>query len=297
MSPRGKAEFLLFWMTFIWAGTFVVAKLGLEEISPVLLVALRFSLAAALLLLLGFRRILRIDRPVFWRGLVLGGLLYLGFVFQTVGLEFTTASKSAFITGLMVVFTPFFQIVIAGRFPKAGNFIGVAIVTAGLWLLTLPVAGGGSSGEAAGFNRGDALTLAGAAVFGLYIVMLGLYSKGRDAVALTFLQMIVPAALGWAGAFLLETPVWRPSLPGIAGLLYLAFLGNLLALYIQTRFQPDTTPTRAVIIFTIEPLWAALMGYGFLGERMGTWGWMGGALIIAGIIVSEFSDGRSRKPG
>jgi drug/metabolite transporter (DMT)-like permease len=289
MTPQGRAELYLFGTTFIWGGTFVVVKFGLADISPVLLVALRFSMAAALLILFGARRILRIDRTLFWKGSLLGFLLFIGFTLQTIGLKDTTASKSAFITGLMVIFTPFFQFAIEKRLPKPGNFVGVVIVTAGLWLLTSPSGGG--------ITRGDFLTLLCAAVFGVYIVMLDLISKGSDPFHLTFLQMIPSALLGWFAAFFLETPAWNPTIAAVGVVVYCALLGNILCGYVQTRYQRDTTPTRAVIIFTIEPLWATLLGYAALREVIGYWGMAGGAMIIGGILISEFSDSASSSPG
>jgi drug/metabolite transporter (DMT)-like permease len=288
MTRRGRAELYLFSTTFIWGGTFVAVKLGLVDLSPVLFVALRFSLAGVLLFVLGVRRIVKIDRVLLWKGNFLGLLLFLGFALQTIGLNDTTASKSAFITGLMVIFTPFYQFAIEKRPPKFGNVLGVVIVTAGLWLLTSP--------SGAGFTFGDFLTLLCAAVFGLYIVMLDLISKKEDALQLTFLQMMAPAALGWLAAPLVETPTFNPTPMAIAALLFCALLGNVVCSYIQTRYQRDTTPTRAVIIFTIEPLWASILGYLLLREVIGYWGVAGGALIIAGILVSELSDSKPSPP-
>lgn len=292
-TRRGRAELFLFVTTFIWGGTFVAVKLGLGDLSPVLFVALRFSLAALVLLPFAIKRILKIDRALFWKGSLLGSLLFLGFTLQTIGLSDTTASRSAFITGLMVIFTPFFQFAIEKRAPKFANLAGVAIVTAGLWFLTSP-SGGSPSGT--GFTRGDALTLLCAVVFGLYIVMLDLFSKGAEALPLTFLQMLTPAVLGWLTLPLLETPVWYPTPNAIAALLFCALLGNVLSNYIQTRYQRDTTPTRAVIIFTIEPLWASILGYWMLREVIGYGGMAGGAMIIAGILVSELSDSAPSPP-
>lgn len=288
ITRRGRAELYLFSTTFIWGGTFVAVKLGLADLSPVLFVALRFSLAGFLLFVLGVRRILKINRDLLWKGIFLGLLLFLGFALQTIGLKDTTASKSAFITGLMVLFTPFYQLVIEKRPPKFGNVLGVAIVTAGLWLLTSPSGGG--------FTFGDFLTLLCAAVFGLYIVMLDLISKKEDAFQLTFLQMIAPAALGWLTVSWVETPTIHPTPMAIAVLLFCALLGNVVCSYVQTRYQRDTTPTRAVIIFTIEPLWAAILGYLVLSEVIGYWGAAGGALIISGILVSELSDSKPYPP-
>ncbi|HEY4485682.1 MAG TPA: DMT family transporter [Nitrospiria bacterium] len=286
MTRRSRAEATLFLTTFIWGGTFVVVKLALVDVSPVLLVAARFTLAALILLAIAGRRLFPIERKMLGQGCILGFLLYLGFVLQTVGLNHTTTAKSAFITGLMVIFTPLFQLLIEKRAPKAANIAGVTIVTTGLWFLTSPAGDAVTSG----FSIGDALTLLCAVVFGLYIVLLGIYSMNRDVIRLTFVQLLVPAVLGWISLPLLETPVWRTTPGTLTALLYLAILANLLTLYVQTRYQRDTTPTRAAIIFTVEPLWAAILGYLVLGERMGSAAMLGGAMIIAGILVSELSD-------
>jgi len=288
MTRRGRAELYLFGTTFIWGGTFVAVKLGLGDISPILFVALRFTLAAAVLFLFGIRQILHSNRELFWKGNFLGFLLFVGFALQTVGLNDTTASKSAFITGLMVIFTPFFQFAIENRPPRLGNILGVITVTAGLWLLTSP--------SGAGFTFGDFLTLLCAAVFGLYIVMLDIISKKADALPLTFFQMMIPAVLGWVTAPGFETLMWFPTQTAIVTLVFCAILGNCLCGYIQARYQRDTTPTRTAIIFTIEPLWASILGYVMLREVIGYWGIAGGIMIVAGILISELSDSMPSQP-
>jgi len=281
VTKRHTAELILFVATFIWGGTFVIAKWGLEDISPLLLTALRFSAATFLFFILFSRRILQMDRRVFYKGNVLGLLLFLGFATQTVGLQYTTASKSAFITGMMVVFTPFFQLLIENRRPHRASVVGVVIVSVGLWLLTAPSGGG--------FNLGDGLTLVCAIIFGLYIVAMDIISKQHDIIHLTFLQTLSCAALSWIGVGMIEVPRFNPTPQALWALGYLTLLATVVTTYVQTRFQRDTTPTRAAIIYTIEPVWASLLGYALLQESLGVLGILGGGLIIAGILVSEAS--------
>jgi drug/metabolite transporter (DMT)-like permease len=135
-------------------------------------VAVRFFVASILFSALFFRRIRTIPKDAIEKGLVLGVLLFAGFVLQTVGMKFTTASKSAFITGLMVVFTPIFQLIIERKAPKIGNCIGVVLVAVGLYLLTSP--------KGSEFNIGDALTLVCAVLFSIYTVYLSIYGKDHD---------------------------------------------------------------------------------------------------------------------
>ena len=285
MTKRHTAELILFGATFIWGGTFVIAKLGLEDISPLLLNALRFTMATLLFFILFPKHLLQMSQDSFYKGGILGLLLFLGFATQTVGLQYTTASKSAFITAMFVVFTPFFQLVIEKRRPHATNLIGIVIVWVGLWFLTAPSGGG--------FNRGDGLTLLCAIVFGIYIVALDIVSKRHDIVHLTFLQLFSCATLSWIGMGLLEVPVFKTTPNAFWSLGYLTILATVVTTYVQTRFQRDTTPTRAAIIFTIEPVWAAILGYVLLEERLGMLGVLGAGLIISGILISELSDNRN----
>jgi drug/metabolite transporter (DMT)-like permease len=282
LTKKTQAELLLFATTFIWSGTFIVVKWGLGDISPFLLNAFRFSIAALLFFIPFSRHILQIDRHTLCKGTYLGLLLFLGFATQTLGLEYTTASNSAFITGMMVIFTPFFQVLIEKRMPQPTHLMGVVIVLVGLWLLTSP--------SGAGFNPGDGLTLLCAMIFGLYIVTLDIVSKEHDILHLTFVQFLASAALGWLCTGVFEVPYFRPTANLLWALTYLSILATLLTTYVQTRFQRDTTPTRAVLIFTIEPVWVAILGALLLQERLGLLGMVGGGLIIAGILISELSN-------
>lgn len=281
MSRRAVAELFFFASTFIWAGTFSAIKWGLEDLSPLLLVALRFTLSALLFGSIFLKYLIRIDRKVFLESGILGGLLFLAFASQTAGLQYTTTSKSAFITAMMVLFTPLFQFFIERKRPTPANLLGVGIVTVGLWLLTSPAGGG--------FNRGDALTLLCASSFGLYIVMMDIISRRHDTLHLTFLQIAFCAAFTWLCVPWAETSHWRLSAGALWALAYLAIPATLLTTYIYTRYQRDTTPTRAAVIFTLEPVWAAILGFLFFQEVLGVPGLLGAALIVAGILVSEAS--------
>ncbi len=273
---------MLISVTIVWGSTFVISKELLGFVSPFAYIAVRFGIASVLFAALAFRSLRTISRGVILRGSVLGFLLFAGFATQTVGLQFTTASKSAFITGMMVVFTPLCQLLIERRAPRVGNMIGVVLVTIGLYLLTSPA---GSE-----FNWGDALTLLCAITFGLYIVYLDIYGKQYDASHLTLIQFVSTFALGAIGAVTLE-PMRFELTSGVAGMLaYLIVFPTIVALYVQTRYQKDTTPTRSAIIFSIEPVLAAGFAYVLLGERIGAIGAVGAGLILAGLLVSELWD-------
>ncbi|TAJ98934.1 MAG: DMT family transporter, partial [Candidatus Manganitrophaceae bacterium] len=240
------------------------------------------TLASLVLLPFCIKALFRADRKAILWGFLLGLLIFSGFLLQTLGLQETTTSKSAFITTMMVIFTPLFQLILLKRRPKWANLVGVIVVSVGLWFLTAPSGGG--------LNRGDLLTLFCAIVFGLFIVLLDWTTRRYDVLLLTFLQIFCPAVCGWILLPFFEQPVFRPTQAALITLGYTAFLATVVTGYIQTRYQRDTTPTRAALIFAIEPLWAAILGFFFLGERLGGWGILGGGLIIGGVLISELSE-------
>jgi drug/metabolite transporter (DMT)-like permease len=282
MTARSRAEAFLLATTLVWGGTFPAMKIGLEGMSAMMLIALRFAAAGCLFLAFLSGRIFPIQRSSALKGASLGLLLFLGFVAQTVGLYYTTASKSAFITSMMVIFAPVLQYVIERRPPTVGNMAGVAVVCTGLWILTSPTG--------SGFNVGDALTLACSFFFGLYIVYLDVVSKEVSDVQLTFLQILTCALLGWGTVLLTEAPAIPTTPSSVIALIYLTLLATVLTTFIQTKYQKDTTPTRAAIIFTIEPVFATVFAFYILGEHVGGLHVVGGGLIIAGILLSELSD-------
>lgn len=282
MTRQSKAEAALLATTLIWGGTFAVVKLAMEDISPILLIAIRFVAAAAIVLAFGYRRIFPLPRPALQKGVLLGFFLFLGFLTQNIGLTITTASKSAFITGMMVLFVPMLQFVIERRAPKVGNVLGVAMVTVGLYFLTSP--------EGSSFNAGDALTLVCAILFAIYIVYLDVVSKETTTERLVFLQLASMAVFAVVALALFETPRFTVNAGSVVSMIYLTLLATLLTTLVQTRFQKDTTPTRAVVIFSIEPVIASAVAYLLLGEVLGALGMLGGALIIGGVLLSELSD-------
>lgn len=288
MSSQRRAEFLLLSITVIWGSTFVVTKSLLELNSPLWYTMLRFVLAGAFVFIAFPRRILSTTRVALKTGIVLGLFLYIGFAMQTVGMQYTTASKSAFFTGMLVVLTPivhfFAQNVLSiTRKPlKLGNLLGVACAAAGLYLLTAP--SGGS------FNIGDGMTLICALTFAFYIVYLDTVAPEVDKMQVTFVMFLECGILGLACSLLFEPIRVDYSRDFLIALLYLTIFATVVAMGVQNRYQGDTTPTRAALIFAMEPVIAGILAYFIRGEIIGTLGVVGGGVIVTGLLLSEFSD-------
>ena len=281
MTPQRRAEILLLFTTLIWGSTFVISKAALDNASPYLFVALRFTTATVLLTVFFPGKIRGLTWKSYLPGLILAVFLYIGFMMQMVGLQYTTASKSAFFTGMLVVFTPIVQFLWEKRAPSLGNLIGIVFAAIGLFLLTTP--------SGASFNFGDGITLLSAALFGFYIVYLDVASATTDRFHLVYGQLSATAVFAVIGMVIFEKPHINWTTGIISSFLYLTLCATLLTTWIQTRFQGDTVPTRAAVIFTLEPVVAAVMAYFFRGEELGLIGIIGGATIVTGLLISELS--------
>ncbi len=288
MNTQRRAELYLLIVTAIWGSTFVVGKALLEENSPLFYTGVRFLFSALVLVLIFRKRLLTIPSSTAWKGGVLGLLLFGGFTVQTVGLQYTTSSKSAFFTGLLVVLTPVVYVAsqhilrLRRKALRVGNILGVAAAALGLYLLT---ASAGSE-----FNSGDALTLICAFLFALYIVYLDSASSEPDKLQLTYVQFIFCGTLGIISALLLEHIRVSMSAVSLGSFLYLAIVATIIAMWVQNRYQGETSPTRAAVIFSLEPVTAAVFGYFIRGEVLGTVGIIGGCTVLLGVLVSEVSD-------
>jgi len=273
-TSRRRAEAALLAVTLAWSVSFPLVKLALADTGPVTFLALRFPVGVLLLWpLLGFRRP---PRGAWGTGSGLAVLLGLSYYLQTVGLAYTTPSRSAFLTALNVLFVPFLYPLLARRLPARATVVGAGLALAGIFLLTAP--GGGA------FGRGDALTLLCALGFALYIVALETATRRRDYIDLLLVQMLC-LAVGFVPLALLEGSGirWGPGLR-----LGLLVTGPSLALtiYLQNRYQKHTSAPRAAVIFSGEPLFAAVLSWALVGETLTLGQWGGGALILAGMWVA-----------
>jgi drug/metabolite transporter (DMT)-like permease len=257
----------------------------------------RFSIATIIFLPFVFGRLKKLDKESVRRGLILGFLYFGGFASQTLGLNYTSATKSAFITGTFVIFTPIFQIIIEKKLPTKGNIIGIFLVAGGLIFLS-------SRGAhfldvihelGTNFNIGDYLTLVCAIFYSLYIVYLDIVSKKIDTLSLVFMQIAVTAVGAIAGAMLFEASgieavklIWNKDV--IFAVIYTSILATILTTTLQTKFQKYTTPAKAGIIFSFEPIIASVVAFFLLSEKISNFGLVGCIFIFCGLLISEVMD-------
>ena len=279
---RRKAEIALVGNTIIWGASFVIVKGALAGVSPILFVALRFSVAA-LALLAVFRQRSRgrsVARRELQAGALIGTLLFLGFFLQTAGLQFTTAPKSAFLTGMSSVAVPLVATLVYRIRPQRSELLGLLAATAGMSLMTL----GGPIGS---MNRGDVLTLGCAVAYAGHIVTLGHFSEKMSFEALSVIQVATAAALAGALFWWAEPAriAWRPGL--VAAILVTGLLCTAWAFTVQAWAQQYTSPAKTALIFTLEPVFAWLTSYLFVGEGLSARAAAGAALILGGVLLVE----------
>ena len=278
--PSAKAEFILLFIAAIWGGTFVITKLSLIDLPPFTFLSIRFLLASILFLIIFFKKIQLPIKGELWGGIILGLLLFGGFASQTLGLVYTTASKSALITGTNLLIIPFAQYLIIKKKVGFENWVGVIVVLLGLFLLTRP--------EISGMNLGDILTLFCACCWAFYIIYLDIASKKYPLHNLVFLQFLLVSFLSLAVSLIHESPSYHNlTTMSISGILYTAILATLVATFLGNKYQKDTTPIRAGLIFTFEQPFAVLLAIIFMKDSLNALQYVGGVLMIGGILFSE----------
>jgi drug/metabolite transporter (DMT)-like permease len=302
MNPTRRAVVALAATTLVWGSTFVVvgelvsssgARAGFP---PLLLLALRFALAAALMLAVLVARGHRIHASAWKRGAFLGLLTCGGFAFQTFGLQHTTSARSAFITNVSLVLVPLFGALLGRGRPPASIVFGLAVALAGLWALEFPWDLASSSSDRV--HLGDLLTLGCAIFFAFQILATESYAPTTPLVPLVFTQFLTCAAAG-AVLSLLSGELGPPiSLPGGAStvgvaLLYLGVIATGLCLLVQAWAQRYASATRAAIIFTLEPVFATVLAYVVRNERLTAVQWLGAALVLGGILATELLSARA----
>jgi drug/metabolite transporter (DMT)-like permease len=286
--------------TLIWGSTFIMAKDILVRWPPIAYLAVRFGLAALVLVALFGREVWRTHGDVWRAGFVLGLLVGGGFALQAAGQVYTSASKSAFVTGLTTPLVPFVAYALLRVRPSRENLLGVVLASVGGMLILLPQGAGT-------VNEGDLLTLAATGLFAAHITLMSRYARRYELRQLTVLQLTTAAIvflLIWAGAHASAAYAPTAALPQFiareAGplvwsgalvwqLVYLALVGTLSAFFLWTWGQARMSATHAAIIFSLEPVFATAfaVAVGGTGEWLGGRGYVGALLVFVGIVVSE----------
>ncbi len=264
--------------TSIWGSTFFIIKDTVSSINPVTLVAYRFALAALI-----YACIVLIKKENLWahakHGFVLGVFVWIIYLSQTLGLQYTTASNSGFITGLFIVFVPLFNLLFFGRKAKAIQLVALSIALVGLWFLT---------GGLKTINPGDLLTLVSAIVISLNILFIDKFVKEKKSVAvLGFQQFLTTAVLSFITAIIFHLPLVITNSNSIFPIIYLAVFGSAIAQGLQLFCQKHLQALTSSLLLSTEPVFAALFAWTLGNELFIPAKAVGGVFILLAILMSE----------
>ncbi len=282
------AFFGLLLTAIIWGATFIFIKQSVAEVDVYYFLFLRFLVASSAMTLVFMRRLRRIDKETLRASFVLGVLMSGSYIFQTVGIQYTTASNSSLITGLYTVLVPFCMVVFLKKKVSPGSIIGATIAFSGLYFLT--------QYSWTGFNVGDAITLMCALSIAWHIIMTGKYARKHDTALLVLLQLVFVMLVCGGGVLIRGVPSYTLPPVVIGTILYTAIFATVCTFMIQTAAQKFIDPTRTGIIMAMEAVFGVFFAWLVGGEILTTVASIGAILMILGIIISEIS-GLIKKQG
>ncbi|MBD9655392.1 DMT family transporter [Pseudomonas sp. PDM12] len=280
-----RADLLMLVTAMIWGSSFVAQRLGMDAIGPFLYSGLRFALAVVVLLpvimLLRRRRAQPaspISRPLLLGGSLMGAVLALGINLQQVGLLFTSVTNSGFITGLYVIVVPLLGLLL-GHKTGLGIWLGASLAVVGMFLLSV--------GDGFHVASGDLLQLAGALVWGIHVLLVGVFAARHDALVLALVQFVTCALISLALALVFEHLPGAAIAQALPAILYGGIFGVAVGFTLQVIAQKHAIASHAAIILSLEAVFAAIAGALLLGESLSTRGYFGCALMFTGMLLAQ----------
>lgn len=279
LNSQLKADFMMIMVTMFWGSSYLFMKMGLHSIQEFNLIALRFGIAFILAGVIFYKRFMHLDFRTIKYGFILGSILFLAISVVTIGLTSTSISNAGFLFSLTVVFVPLVLALFFRKKPEKRIVFGVVFSIVGIALLTL--------NHDLQISSGDLLIILGALFYAIHIIATGTLTKNVDSITLGILQ------LGFTGAWGLLFSLWleQPHLPSTSeswfSILALSILCSAIGFIGQTTAQKYTTPTHTGLIFSLEPIFAALLAFIFVEEVLPARGYLGAALVLLGVLTAK----------
>lgn len=283
----GKIGLLV--VAVIWGSGFVASSMALDYYSPFQVIALRFTLAFVASIIVFYKDLKEVNSSDFKKGGIIGIFLFFAFLFQTVGLQYTTASKNAFLTAVNIVIVPFLGwIILKNRIPKKA-LIGALVTLIGISFLSLDL------NNLTAVNKGDLLTLLCAVFFALQIFYTDYYGKNIKTGVIMVAQMGVASLLSWIAVLFSKQTQLVFTFESLQPIFYLGLVSTMIAYGIQTWSQQRTTSTEAAVILSTEAFFGMLGSVIMLGEKITTPMIIGAVLIFIGILIVESRPRKERR--
>ena len=273
------ADLGLLLVALLWGAGFLFTKRGLDYITPLWMMSMRFVGATIIMSIVFYKNFRKISKSDLKAGLIIGIFLYIAFATQTIGLQYTSISNQAFLTATNVVFVPFLVWMVYKKAPDKFAFIGAALATVGIGLITLK--------EGLHLNVGDMWTLACAVFFAGHIVSIGFFAKENDPIALTIVQFAVAAVLSLVSALMMEPLPAKIGSEAMLSVGYMVLASTLLAFLLQNICQKYTPSTHASLIHSLESVFGTLVAVVFEGEMFNLQMALGCITVFAAILLIE----------
>lgn len=285
MTQR-KADLLIALISMAWGSSYLLMKLGLGRIEPFNLIALRFGIAFVITALVFIKRVVKTDKKTICYGALLGFILFGTFTFLVIGLMTTTASSAGFLTSATVVFVPLLQTIITRKKPQWPITAGVIFTMTGIALLTIK--------DSFVLETGAILCILGAFSYAWHIIITNFLTHKADGLLLGIFQLGFAGLYGFIFSMIFEHPILPDSNTEWMAVLGLALLCSAFGFVMQPIAQKYTTPERTGLLFALEPVFSAILGYIFLHEVLQIKGYIGATLVLYGVFVSSIKTDKNK---
>lgn len=274
-----KEDLILFLPPFLWGWTFVIVKNGVSNYDPFSFVFIRFTFTLILMIFLIYIFKIKINREIFIKGLIAGTFLFSAYLFQTIGLKYTSPTNSAFITSISIPITPFFNFLLTKRKIILRTYIAIIVVIIGLYLLF--------GGELNSINLGDFLTLICAIFWALHISTIGYFSLNDESLSFLFSQIWTVFILSSISILITRKTILPIPLNSLMGAIIVAIFATLIPFYIQIRYQNKKNTIKTAFIFATEPIFANILEFFLLGTIYSLINYIGMLFIFLSSFIAQ----------
>ena len=276
---RYKGEIILLLTSIMWGGGFIATEFSLGSMTPLQVMTIRFLIATIILCSVFFNQLKQISKSTLKKGTLAGFFLFVGFVFQTVGLKYTTVSNNAFLSAIAVIFVPIIGIFLGGKIDRYG-IIGTILTVIGIAFLTI-------NGSLTSINIGDVLTILGAMFYAIQILLVDMFAKEEDVTVFTIVQITMCFLFSLITMLIRGDLFFNITFNSGGGVIYLAVFSTAIGLFLQVLGQKSTTETRAAIIMSTESVFGTIFAIILLNQALTIKVIIGCIIIFIAIIISE----------
>jgi len=280
MSLQNKANLLMIIVTIFWGASYTFMMLGLESLEPYNIVALRCAIAFIIAGLIFYKKMKNVNSKTLSYAAIQGFLLFIVLVLSLFGLQTTSASNAGFILSLSVVLIPIFTSCLERKLPSQAVIIAILCTLLGIIILTVK--------DSLAFHKGDILVAIAAIAYAIYLILNSKFTKSVESISYGVYQIGFTALFSIILTFIFETPTLPSTTTSWIAILGLGVICTAFCFIAQSVVQQYTSPTHTGLIFSLEPIFAAIFAIIFLGELVTIQLIIGGCFILLGNLVAQY---------